>query len=444
MKKILYIILSVILIVISYLVVASEFPKATGRFPVFVILFLLDIYLFIALKFKVKTCHSRKRWVLGIAYWSPLLVLSLFMFSNLFLPYSDWNKSVRAYLMGFVIISYTSKFIVATFFLVSDLIKYGSLMLQKRKEDDEEHIGKKITRGAFIKKIGLVTGGVLFGTLLTGMFSWVYDFNIIKTKIKIPNLPKSFKGLRIVQLADMHLGNWLSKEELREAVEMINDLNPDLFFFTGDLVNYRTDEAFEFEDVLKQIQAKYGCYSVLGNHDYGDYSTWPSDAAKEENMMQMYDLNERLGWNLLLNENEIITKGDDAIAIIGVENWGSYARFQRFGDLKKAVLGAEDVPCKILLSHDPTHWQYKVRQSDIHIDLTLSGHTHGGQFGFEIKGVRWSPAQYAYKYWAGLYSDKKMPDNNPKYLYVNRGLGVVGYPGRVGIRPEITVIELEG
>jgi predicted MPP superfamily phosphohydrolase len=444
MKKILYIILPVILIVISYFVVAGIYPKATGRFPVFVVLFLLDIYLFIALKHKVKTCHTWKRRLLGIAYWSPLLVLASFIFSNLFLPYSEWNKSIRAYMMGFVIISYTSKMVVATFFIISDIIKYVSLLLKKNKEEPEEHVGETITRGAFIKKVGLVTGGLLFGTLLTGMFRWVYDFNIIKTKVKIPNLPESFNGLRIVQLADMHLGNWLSEDELKEAVRMINDLKPDLFFFTGDLVNYRTDEAFEYEHILKQIDAKYGSYSVLGNHDYGDYSTWPSDAAKEENMIQMYDLNKRLGWNLLLNENEIITKGDDSIAIIGVQNWGSYARFQRFGDLNEAVQGAEDVPVKILLSHDPTHWQYKVRQSDIHIDLTLAGHTHGGQFGFEIKGVRWSPAQYAYKYWAGLYSDKKASPGKPKYLYVNRGLGVVGYPGRVGMKPEITVIELYG
>ena len=443
MKKILYIILSVILVVVSYFVVTTIYPKSAGRFPVFVVLFLFDIYLFIALKHKVKACRTWKRWLLGIAYWSPMILLGTFIFSDFFLPYSEWNKSVRSYMMGFVIISYTSKIVVAVFFIISDLVKYVRLLLNKKKEDTEEHIGETITRGTFIKKIGLVTGGVLFGTLFTGMFRWVYDFNVIKTKIRIPNLPESFSGLRIVQLADMHLGNWLSNDELAEAVKMINDLKPDLFFFTGDLVNYRTDEAFEFEDVLKQIKTKYGSFSVLGNHDYGDYSTWPSDAAKEENMTQMYDLNKRLGWNLLLNENEIIAEGDDSIAIIGVENWGSYARFQRFGDLDEAAQGTEDVPFKILLSHDPTHWQNKVRQSDVHIDLTLAGHTHGGQVGFEIKGVRWSPAQYAYKYWAGLYSDKKIPDHKPKYLYVNRGLGVVGYPGRVGMKPEITVIEIE-
>ena len=208
-------------------------------------------------------------------------------------------------------------------------------------------------------------------------------------------------------------------------------------------MNYTTDEAFEFEDIFKKLKAQYGVFCVLGNHDYGDYKRWESKEAKNQNMEELYSFFSRVGWKLLRNENHVIQKGNEKIAIIGVENWGSLGRFQKYGDLDKAIKGVENIPVKILLSHDPSHWELKVNNLPVTIDLTFSGHTHGAQFGVEIHGIKWSPAQYIYKYWAGLYSELNSMTGNKQYLYVNRGTGSIGYPGRVGILPEITLVELQ-
>jgi predicted MPP superfamily phosphohydrolase len=303
-------------------------------------------------------------------------------------------------------------------------------------------VGKPISRSKFLKQAGLVGGGIVFGGLTMGMFKWVVDFKIWKENINLKKLPVSFNGFRIVQFSDIHLGSWLSKDQLEVAVRQMNELQPDVIFFTGDLVNYETDEAFEFEDTFKKLRAKQGIFAVLGNHDYGDYKPWDSKQAKQANMIRLYDFYDRLGWKLLNNENHLVSKGSDQIAIIGVENWGSLGRFQKYGDLDKAVRGVENVPVKILLSHDPSHWELKVRDYPFNIDLTLSGHTHGAQFGFEFPGMRWSPSQYIYKHWAGLYSEMNPQTGLEQHLYVNRGIGTIGYPGRVGIYPEITIIQL--
>jgi len=249
-------------------------------------------------------------------------------------------------------------------------------------------------------------------------------------------------GFRIVQISDIHLGSWVSKNELKEAVTIINDLKADVVFFTGDLVNYSTEEAYPFEQILKSVQSKYGVYSILGNHDYGDYKRWSSKEAKARNMEEMFDFYKHLGWKLLLNENQVIEIEGEEIAIIGVENWGSMSRFQKYGDIEKAIAGVEDKPVKLLLSHDPSHWELIISKYRTTIDVTFAGHTHGAQFGIEIPGMRWSPAQYIYNYWAGLYSLLNPITNDKQYLYVNRGIGAIGYPGRVGILPEITVVDL--
>jgi hypothetical protein len=228
----------------------------------------------------------------------------------------------------------------------------------------------------------------------------------------------------------------MSREPLERAVSMINKLNADLVLFTGDLVNNKTDEAFDFVPVLKKIKAKKGVFSVLGNHDYGDYAEWPSEEMKKKNMDKMYQVHKEMGWDLLLNENRVVEENNESIDIIGVENWSASNRFPKYGDLKKAHQETS-TSFKILLSHDPSHFDAQVNTEYQDIDLTLSGHTHGMQFGVEIPGFKWSPSQWVYKQWAGLYSKKN------QYLYVNRGLGFLGYPGRVGIWPEITLLELK-
>jgi hypothetical protein len=257
----------------------------------------------------------------------------------------------------------------------------------------------------------------------------------------LPELPPSFDGFRIVQISDIHLGSWAFKDKLKEAVEIINEQKPDMVFFTGDMVNYTSYESYEYADILKEIRPPSGVFAIMGNHDYGDYVSWRSVQAKIDNREYLEEIYKYLGWKLLLNEHVVVRKGDDSIAVIGVENWGGTKRFPRLGDLDKATSGSEGMEIQLLLSHDPSHWEKLVTKKFRKIDITFSGHTHGFQMGIECCGIRWSPSQYMYGTWAGLY-DKPVEGSHPQYLYVNRGLGSVGYPGRIGILPEITLIVL--
>jgi len=294
-----------------------------------------------------------------------------------------------------------------------------------------------ISRSRFLQYMGYITGGLVLGTMFTGMFKWVYQFNVVKEKIRLPNLPRSFDGLKIVQISDIHLGSWTSLKPLEQAIGMANEMKPDLILFTGDLVNFATKEAYRFEDALKKLHAPMGVFTTLGNHDYGDYVTWPSPQAKEKNLQDLYAFYKRTGWKMLNNENVVFERAGEKLALVGVQNWGASPRFPKYGDIKVALQGAENAAARILMSHDPTHWDDVIVPGGYNIDLTLSGHTHGFQFGIETPRLKWSPAKWMYKHWAGLYND-----TTGRYLYVNRGLGVIGYPGRIGILPEITLLEL--
>jgi predicted MPP superfamily phosphohydrolase len=246
-----------------------------------------------------------------------------------------------------------------------------------------------------------------------------------------------YKGLRIVQISDIHSGSFDNPSAVMEGIESIGPEKPDLILFTGDLVNIRSSEIMPYLNVFGNIKAPLGVYSILGNHDYGDYLTWPSENEKHSDFMQLQAFHKAMGWQLLMNENRILSWNDKKIALIGVENWSAIARFPRHGDIKKAMTGLEDtvIPLKIMMSHDPSHWDAEIRPGYPDVFLTLSGHTHGMQFGVEIPGFKWSPAQYMYKQWAGLYRE------NAQYLYVNRGFGFIGYEGRLGILPEIAVLD---
>ncbi|MCF8378414.1 MAG: metallophosphoesterase [Bacteroidales bacterium] len=441
MRKVLFVIFSIVLLGFIYFFLWSFYPKNLGIFPGFVILYILDVYLYSVYNNNIWRGSKIKAWIISFLFWLPFLMLICMSVISVFYPFDDWGNSFKAYYGGIIFSGYVAKLIPLILILLSDLIKiFRRLTGLNRKNTNGEKF--RLSRGKFIKNVGIVTGGLFFGTLSMGMFKWIYDFRVRKNQVVLPKLPAVFRGFRIVQISDIHLGSWLSEKELKEAVQIINDLNPDIVFFTGDLVNYTTDEAYPFEDILKRIHSKFGVYSTLGNHDYGDYKRWNDEGLKQKNLEDMYSLHERLGWKLLRNQNEVLNINGEEIAIIGVENWGSMKRFQKIGDIDKAIIGIENVPVKLLLSHDPSHWQYKVSRHHTHIDLTFSGHTHGAQFGIEIPGVRWSPSQYIYKYWAGLYSAVNKNTGSVQYLYVNRGIGSIGYPGRVGILPEITLIEL--
>jgi predicted MPP superfamily phosphohydrolase len=297
-----------------------------------------------------------------------------------------------------------------------------------------------ISRSAFLSWLGVITGGTLFGSLVYG-FSNKYDYHLRKIKLKFNNLPPAFKGFRIVQISDIHSGSFNNKEAVSRGVDMVLQQKPDLILFTGDLVNDCAIEMTDYVDVFNRIKAPYGVYSTLGNHDYGDYY-WgvnPQGKAateKANNMKHLKQIHANMGWRLLMNEHVVIEKDGQAFALIGIENWGAKAGFPKYGRMDLAYPGAEKYPFKILMSHDPSHWDAQVRPQYSAIDLTLAGHTHGMQFGVESPWFKWSPVQWVYKQWAGLYKE------GSQYLYVNRGYGFIGYPGRVGILPEITVIEL--
>jgi predicted MPP superfamily phosphohydrolase len=445
MKRFFQILGIIIAIVIAYLIVLQLYPKNAGRFPFLVFLFFGDYYLWRSIREWVLRKGKAIGYLLTMLYWLPFGMLIVDTLLTLALHETVWNRPVEIYFYGFIFVVYVSKLFPILFLLLADIIRGLRYLLfkmrAKRRENVAVDTSKRITRSEFLKTTGLVSGGLLFSGLLVGMVKWAFDFKIHRHRVHLPNLPISFDGLRIVQISDIHLGSWASKQALRESIHRINELEPDLIFFTGDLVNSKTNEAFAFEEILAELKAPSGIYATLGNHDYGDYVRWPSKAAKQENMQQLYDLYRRLGWELLNNENRIFDNGDGKLAVIGVENWGDFGRFPKYGDLGKAIIGAEDAHVKLLLSHDPSHWDKVVTEHYRDIDITFAGHTHGFQFGIEIKNIKWSPAQYIYKHWAGMY-ERFSPESQLQRLYVNRGLGNIGYPGRVGILPEITLMEL--
>jgi len=430
-----------VLLILGYILISQIMPKYTGQYIFFMIILLGDIYLWSSIK---KAVFNYKRWLslsLSFLYWLPFILLLIFAIGAIFVPVIDWNDQLRTYLLGFVFVFYTAKLLPIIFLLLSDFVRIITkifILLNKQKREEFKEKNEGITRSKFLQYVGFISGGLILGTMFTGMFRWVYQFNVIQQKIKLPNLPVSFNGFKIVQISDMHLGSWASEKPLEQAVEMINDMNPDLVLFTGDLVNYATKEAFRFEDTLKKLKSKFGVYAILGNHDYGDYVSWPTAEAKKENMQELYSLFKRLNWKLLNNANEIFEIDRGKLALLGVENWGANPRFPKYGNIDAAISGTEDADVRILMTHDPTHWDKVVIPENYPVDLSLSGHTHGFQFGIEIPGIKWSPAQWMYKHWAGLYTDEQ----TGRHLYVNRGLGVIGYPGRIGILPEITQFQL--
>ena len=284
--------------------------------------------------------------------------------------------------------------------------------------------------------VGLFSGFLPFFVILYGVFRALYRFKVHHIKLRHKVLPNSFNGLRIVQISDIHLGSFNYRYHILDrAIKSINHLKPDLIFFTGDMINNYAWELKGWEKVFKKLDVKIAKYAVLGNHDYGDYSDWPSAKAKQENKNSLKKFFKDIDFNLLLNTSELLEIENEKIAIVGVENWGN-PPFKQYGNLVKAMKNTEDIPFKILLSHDPSHWSKEVL-NETNIALTLSGHTHGMQAGIHLKNKKWSPIKYKYKHWAGLYKEQD------QYLYVNRGLGWLGFPGRLGMRPEITCIELK-
>lgn len=402
------------------------------------VLLLLDLYVYQVVKALSHTSGPKTRLLVTGGYWSLSAVVVIFI---LLLPYFDssrWLVVLRNYVMAIIMGLFLAKALAAVFFLMDDLrrlIQWLTGKLFFSRSEGEVVVGDQVSRSAFLSWVGITFGGGLFATLIYG-FKNKYNYQVKKIPLSFPNLPEAFDGLRIVQVSDIHAGSFTNKEAVTHGVRMILDQKADMILFTGDLVNDRTSEMADYKDLFIQLKAPMGVYSTLGNHDYGDYVNWPSDAAKRENLEQLKQVHADMGWRLLMNEHVAFERNGQQIALLGIENWSAKGRFPKHGRMDKAHAGTESYPFKILMSHDPSHWDAQVRPVYPDIDLMLAGHTHGMQFGVEIPGFKWSPVEYVYKQWAGLYEEGKQK------LYVNRGYGFIGYPGRVGILPEITVFEL--
>ncbi len=336
-------------------------------------------------------------------------------------------------LIGIAFSLIVTKFVLVVFFLLDDVFRIGGFAFAKMSSG-----GKPASlqgRRNFIINSGIVLAGIPFVSLIYGTLKGKYQYQLKQLSLKIKHLPKGLNGLKIIQLSDIHAGNIDSPTSLRKAIKLINAQNPDLILFTGDLVNRDAREIAPFIDIFKELKAKYGKFSILGNHDYVEYKHWDSLAQKEENQALLYQFHDEMGFKLLRNEHVKLTVGGDDFYLLGVENWG-VPPFPQHGDLDATLVGVPKDAIKILLSHDPTHWDKKVINHEQHIHLTLSGHTHGAQVGIDTRWLKWSPVKFVYKRWSGLYEEAN------QFLYVNRGFGVLAFPGRVGMWPEISLIEL--
>jgi len=397
----------------------------------FLFVAIVEVYAFQALKTITKT-----KWILVSYQIISLLAVLYIVYQFTQFDRRVGQNSKTLITFGLLLLVFIPKLILTSIMLLEDVFRVFSGTITHFLGDNDR--GSFLPeRRRFVSQVALAMAAIPFSSLLYGMTKGKYNFRVIKQTLFFPDLPEDFDGFTITQISDVHSGSFDDPEKINYAIDMINDQNADMILFTGDIVNTHASEMHPWIDIFNRIQPHaFGKFSVLGNHDYGEYIEWPSDAAKRQNFEDIKDLHRQIGFNLLLNEHTKIKKGNSELALVGVENWGK--NFKQAGDLKKASEGLTKDDFKILMSHDPSHWEYEVKHDEKHYHLTLSGHTHGLQFGIEIPGIiQWSPVQYVYKQWAGLY------ENVGRYIYVNRGFGFHAYPGRVGIWPEITVFELK-
>ena len=397
------------------------------NFLILIAIFLiLEIYVYQAFKTLVSNSSAR------IAYIGITIILYGFLFYEM----SGFSRSERdqhriqiiaTLFLAFLI----PKILVAVFLLFDDISRLFQFGITKFSGSENHYPGRR----KFLSILGVGLGGILSALVLDGVIFGKYRQTVRKVKLKISGLPENFKGYKILQISDVHSGSFFHPEKLEHAIDLINQQNADLVLFTGDMVNNYAEEFQPFIPLFSKIKSKDGKFSTLGNHDYGDYVEWKTPQEKAMNIPKLIDFQKQAGFEMLRNEHRIIEKNGQKLYILGVENWGEKP-FPQFGDLDKATNGVPPEAAKILMSHDPTHFDRIVKFHPSNVQLTLSGHTHGMQFGLDLKNVKWSPVQYRYPKWADLY------ESEGKYLYVNRGFGVLAYPGRVGVLPEITVFEL--
>lgn len=403
----------------------------------FIILFLVDLYVFQGIKTLTSTIDSdtTRKVIHGIFWTVNVLLMLLILYAFMSYDRAKGMKTYQIWAFNGVILMLVPKLVFAFILLGQDAIRLFGTGVNFTLNHQNTEGGYMPTRRIFISQLGLGLAAIPFAGIIYGIVKGKYDYTVHRHQIFFKDLPDAFDGLTITQLSDIHAGSFDNPEAVKRGVALANAQKSDLLVFTGDLVNNAATEIEPYLDIFSALHAPLGKFSILGNHDYGDYKWWPNASEKSDNMVQLKKHHKTLGFKLLLDENIEIERNGQKITLIGVENWGH--GFAQYGDLSKAMTGVAQDSFKILLSHDPTHWEKQVKTLDEPVHLTLSGHTHGAQMGIEIKGFKWSPIKYRYPKWAGLYEE------NGRYLHINRGFGFLAFSGRVGILPEISVLELK-
>lgn len=404
-------------------------PRWILPFFLFIALIIvLEIYAFQAFK----TISQSK--LVRFSFLAISIAVYIYFFITIFsYKRSDGQTPQFQMAMGFLLTFSIPKLIIIFLLFGEDLYRVTLKLFSTISTSETTPLA---SRRKFISQLAIAIAALPFASFIYGIIQGKYNYKIIKYRLSFDDLPEAFDGFTITQISDIHSGSFTNKEKIQYGVDLINDQKSDLLLFTGDIVNNKADEMDDWIPVFDQLEAKEGKFSILGNHDYGDYMEWKNPEDKVNNFEEVKNIHQKIGFDLLLDEHRYLEKEGQKIALLGVENWGK--GFNQSGDLKKASKGIQQEDFKILMSHDPSHWEYKVKKDDFNYQLTLSGHTHGLQMGIEIPGwFKWSPSKYVYKQWAGMYQEFG------RYLNVNRGFGYHAFPGRVGIWPEITVIELK-
>ena len=403
-----------------------------------VVLIIIDWYVYSGLKIAIAPLPVWAQRASKIFFFG-LTVVTIVGFM-LYEPMSK-NQTTRTILTFIVSIGSANmigKLVFALWMVIADIKRLVEFVWMKVNPPVNATMQEGITRSQFLSQTGAITATLPLIGMGWGVLSGAHDYRVVKRTIKITGLPKELEGFTITQLSDIHAGSFWNKRAVQRGIDMVNDLNSDVIFFTGDLVNNKAIELGGWTEMFSKLSAKHGVYSVLGNHDYGDYVPWNSEQDKVDNLQQLISTQKQMGWRVLLDEHVVLNHNGSELAVIGIQNWGARGRFPKYGDLPKAASGLDPKMPQLLLSHDPSHWRAQVLAEFPNINATFSGHTHGFQFGIEVGSVKWSPVKYFYPEWADLYND------GDQFLYVNRGFGYIGYPGRLGIRPEITQISLVG
>lgn len=399
------------------------------------VLLFVEIYTF----FGVRTLASGNRYgyIFYILYALSIILLVGFVVSMSM----DFNqgthppKSVaKNFFNGFAFTIFVTKMVFALIIFAGDLARFVNYLIRLMSSSSGEEFSNG--RRKFVAQAGMILASIPFASFVYGITKGKYNYKINKIRLSFKDLPKAFHGIKVVQISDVHSGSFDDPEEVQRGIKMIKELNPDLVLFTGDLVNNVAEEIEPYIDMFSSINPSIGKYSIFGNHDYGDYWRWNSEEEKTQNLARLEEHHASMGFRLMKNEHTRIEKDGESIVLAGVENWGK-PPFHQYGDLNKTLKGVNENDFTLLMSHDPSHWDEHILNHKKHVHLTMSGHTHGMQFGIDIPGIKWSPVKYKYPRWAGLYNEKK------QNLYVNKGFGFLGFPGRVGMWPEITLFELE-